>query len=242
MWLPVIQGVIARRVLVNYRVRPAALRSLLPAPFEPKTIDGWGMAGICLIRLKHLRPRGVPAALGFSSENAAHRIAVVWDAGGSLEEGVFVRRRDTSAWWNVLAGGQLFPGVHHRADFDVREAGDQLSLRLRSRDGATSVVVAGSPASRLPPTSIFGSVADASRFFELGRRGYSPSKRRGQLEGLELRTRNWSVVPFDVTDVHSSFFESPDLFPEGTAEFDNALLMRNVPHEWHALRPIGCPP
>ena len=105
MWLPVIQGVIARRVLVNYRVRPAALRSLLPAPFEPKTIDGWGMAGICLIRLKHLRPRGVPAALGFSSENAAHRIAVVWDAGGSLEEGVFVRRRDTSAWWNVLAGG-----------------------------------------------------------------------------------------------------------------------------------------
>jgi hypothetical protein len=242
VWLPVIQGVIARRVLVNYRVRPDALRSLLPAPFEPKTVGGWAMAGICLIRLTELRPRGVPASLGFSSENAAHRIAVIWNTGGSVQEGVFVRRRDTSAWWNVLAGGQLFPGVHHRADFDVEEAGDRLRIQLKSRDGATQVVVAGSPAKSLPSASVFGSASEASRFFELGSRGYSPGQRKGQLEGLELRPRHWSAVPFDVTEVHSSFFESLDVFPAGAAVFDNALLMRDIPHEWHALQALECPP
>jgi hypothetical protein len=239
--LPVVRGVIQRRILVNYRVRPEVLRGLLPPPFEPKTVAGWGMAGICLIRLAELRPRGIPARFGLSSENAAHRIAVVWGQGDARQEGVFVRRRDTSAWWNVVAGGHLFPGVHHRADFDVQETPAGLRLALESRDGATRVAVAGAPASSLPDSSVFGSVAEASRFFELGSRGYSPTNSEGALDGLELRTERWNVVPFEVSEVHSSLFESKELFPAESAQFDCALLMRDVPHEWHALEPSDLP-
>lgn len=238
MRLPVVRGVIRRRILVNYRVRPEVLRALLPAPFEPKTVAGWGMAGICLIRLTELRPRGIPARFGLSSENAAHRVAVVWGPQDARQEGVFVRRRDTSAWWNVAAGGQLFPGVHHRADFDVQETPEGLRLALESRDGATHVAVAGRAASALPAASLFASVAEASRFFELGSRGYSPGRGEGVYDGLELRTERWNVVPFEVSELRSSLFESPDLFPAGSAEFDCALLMRDVPHEWHALRSV----
>jgi hypothetical protein len=241
MQLPVVRGVIQRRILVNYRVRPEVLRSLLPPPFEPKTVAGWGMAGICLIRLAELRPRGIPARFGLSSENAAHRIAVVWSQNGTPQEGVFVRRRDTSAWWNVVAGGQLFPGVHHYADFDIQETPERLRLALESRDGVTRVVVAGAPASSLPASSVFGSVAEASRFFELGSRGYSPRSRPGRFDGLELRTQQWDVVPFEVCELRSSFFESKALFPEASVEFDNALLMRDIPHEWHALQQIWSP-
>ena len=64
MRIPVIQGVIDRRILANYRIRPDALRRILPAPFSPKLIDDWGIAGICLIRLKQIRPRGLPACIG----------------------------------------------------------------------------------------------------------------------------------------------------------------------------------
>lgn len=241
MQLPVVRGVIQRRVLVNYRVRPEVLRGLLPPPFEPKTVAGWGMAGICLIRLAELRPRGIPARFGLSSENAAHRIAVVWGQAGARQEGVFVRRRDTSAWWNVAAGGQLFPGVHHRADFKVEETSEGLRLALESRDGVTRVAVAGTTASKLPATSVFGSVAEASRFFELGSRGYSPGNRKGRFDGLELRTDRWNVVPFAVNELRSSFFDSKELFPEASMEFDCALLMRDIPHEWHALRSVASP-
>ena len=61
MKIPVMRGVIDRRILVNYHVDLAVLAPLLPAPFRPKAIHGVGMVGICLIRLKRLRPAFFPA-------------------------------------------------------------------------------------------------------------------------------------------------------------------------------------
>ena len=40
MRIPVIRGVIDRRILVNYHVDPNVLAALLPAPFRPKVIHG----------------------------------------------------------------------------------------------------------------------------------------------------------------------------------------------------------
>jgi hypothetical protein len=133
-----------------------------------------------------------------------------------------------------LAGGRIFPGIHHLADFDVQETPERLELALESLDGNTRVAVAGAPATNLPASSVFGSLAEASRFFELGCCGYSPDS-RGHFEGIELRTQGWSVIPFEIGDLRSSFFDSKERFPAGSTEFDCALLMRDVPHEWHAL-------
>lgn len=106
---PTMHGIIDRRILVNFRVRPDALRKLLPPYFRPKLIGGWAMAGICLIRLKDIRPQGFPAFCGLTSENAAHRIAVEWDGDGTAREGVFIPRRDTSSMLQAFAGGRFFP-------------------------------------------------------------------------------------------------------------------------------------
>src|SRR5208282_3927958 len=94
MRIPVIRGVIDRRILVNYHVDPNMLALLLPVPFRPKIIHGTGMVGICLIRLKGVRPTFLPSWLSISSENAAHRTAVQWNEDGAIREGVYVRRRD----------------------------------------------------------------------------------------------------------------------------------------------------
>src|SRR5688572_7966261 len=109
MKIPVIRGLIDRRILVNYRVAPEALKKLVPEPFRPKLINGVGIAGICLIRLKEIRPSLLPAVFGVASENAAHRIAVEWDEKGMVREGVYIPRRDTSSRFNVLFGGRVFP-------------------------------------------------------------------------------------------------------------------------------------
>jgi hypothetical protein len=85
----------------------------------------------------------------------------------------------------------------------------------------------------LPTTSIFGSLAEASAFFEGGSLGLSPTRKAGEYDGMELRSVRWQVEPLDVRHVRSSFFERSDLFPPGTATFDNALLMRRIEHEWH---------
>lgn len=240
MRIPAIRGVIDRRVLVNFRVDPDVLASVCPAPFRPQVVNGFGVAGICLIRLKNIRPRILPSFMGISSENAAHRIAVEWDVEGETRTGVFIPRRDSSSLLNSLAGGRLFPGVHNRARFDVRESGNHYHIAMDSIDGSAHVAVDGQTTSALPGESIFQSVADCSEFFEAGSLGYSPSNSSGQFDGLELQSENWHVEPIAVSHVQSSFFDDRSVFPTGSVEFDNALLMRGIDHEWHGRESLCC--
>ncbi|MBX3469003.1 MAG: DUF2071 domain-containing protein [Planctomycetes bacterium] len=238
MRIPIIQGVIDRRVLANWRCDPEVVARLLPPPFRPKLADDHAVAGVCLIRLRAIRPRLgglVPGALGISSENAAHRIAVEWDEGETTREGVYIPRRDTSSRLNALVGGRLFPGVHHRARFDVREGGDHLRIAVESEDGATRLLVDARRVDALPTSVVFPDLDAASAFFQTGACGYSPGRAVGALDGLELRTRRWEVEPLRVDDVRSSFFDDPARFPPGSAAFDCALLMRGVEHEWRSL-------
>jgi len=64
MRLPVIQGVIRRRILANFRVDAQAMQREIPARFRPKLHNGLAIAGICLIRLEHIRPRAMPEIVG----------------------------------------------------------------------------------------------------------------------------------------------------------------------------------
>ncbi|QDU73080.1 hypothetical protein Pan97_00470 [Bremerella volcania] len=233
MRLPVIRGIIDRRILANYRIDPDVLAKQLPKPFRPQVVNGFGIAGICLIRLVSIRPKTLPLWMGISSENAAHRIAVEWDDGDQMRTGVYIPRRDTSSFLNALAGGRIFPGVHHRAKFEVSEQADHYRIRVTSHDRQAQFLVAGRVADDLSKTSIFHSVEEVSHFFECGSIGYSPANKPDQFDGLELRSFNWQVTPLDIEHVESSFFDNANLFPPGTAVFDNALLMRSIDHEWH---------
>jgi uncharacterized protein YqjF (DUF2071 family) len=58
--VPTIEGVIDRRILVNFRIDPSSVAALLPSPLQPLLVDGHAIGGICLIRLKDIRPRGWP--------------------------------------------------------------------------------------------------------------------------------------------------------------------------------------
>ena len=241
MRIPVIKGVIDRRVLANWRCDPVVVGRLLPPPFRPKLANGYAVAGVCLIRLKALRPKlgdMVPGVLGISSENAAHRVAVEWDEpgpGGAVtkREGVYIPRRDSSSRLNTLVGGRLFPGVHHRARFEVREDADRLHISVESEDGETRLSLDARRADALPSSSAFPDLPTASDFFRAGACGYSPGRAAGELQGLELRTLRWEVEPLAVEHLRSSYFDDPERFPPGSATFDCALLMRGVEHEWH---------
>lgn len=238
MRIPAIRGVIDRRMLVNFRVDPDVLASVCPAPFRPQLVNGSGVAGICLIRLTKIRPKFLPSSLGISSENAAHRIAVQWDANDETKTGVFIPRRDTSSWLNAFTGGRVFPGVHHLARFDVREADDQYQIAMRSRDGSAQVAVTGHTTTELPADSIFPTVAACSQFFQAGSLGYSPATATNKYDALELKTFDWQVEPLAVSKVESSFFNNDEVFPVGSATFDNALLMRGIDHEWYSRDPL----
>jgi hypothetical protein len=237
MKIPAITGIIDRRILVNFTVDPEVIRKIVPAPFSPKIYQGKAIAGICLIRLKHVRPKGLPAFLGIGSENGAHRIAVEWEEGGQLREGVYIPRRDSSSVFNHLVGGRIFPGRHFKAKFDVSEDNGKYHVAFVSSDG-TNISVDAKKAAELNKDSIFKDIEAASEFFKKGAAGYSPNGTK--YDGLLLNTYRWEIEPLEVTHVSSSFFEDERFFPKGCAKFDNALLMISIAHEWTSLTDKSC--
>jgi hypothetical protein len=235
--MPSIEGLIRRRVLANWVADPQLVARLLPSPLRPKVIRDSAIVGVCLIRLEEVRLSGLPAVVGLASENAAHRIAVIWREAstGETREGVFVARRDTDSRLNRLLGGRVFPGVHHEAHFEVKDAPETIDIRVCSADGAVEVEVAGTEIDAFPSESHFRSLGEASAFFEAGRVGWSPKADPELLEGLEPEIKGWAVRPMRVTRARSSFIEDPSRFPEGAARFDHALVMRDRPHCWRTV-------
>jgi hypothetical protein len=235
MKIPAIIGTIDRRILINYQADREIIEKFLPKPFRPKLVKDKAIVGICLIRLKQIRPKGFPFNVGISSENGAHRIAVEWTEDGELKEGVYIPRRDTSSRLNSLAGGRVFPGVHHLANFKVNERDGHYDIEFESEDG-TFLSIKASAANDWNKLSVFANQDCASDFFKQGSVGYSPNKIGETFDGLELKTKKWQVSPLTVSSVTSSFFENKSIFPDGAITFDNALLMRNIDHEWRSKK------
>ncbi len=232
---PRLSSVIERRLLVNYRVAPDAAARLLPGPLRPQVVHGHAVAGICLLRLGGVRPAWAPGAFGLRSENAAHRIAVEWDGPDGVETGVYIPRRDTASRLTAWAGGRVFPGEHGRADFAVHEPPHRTRVAMAARDGSTRVDVTVEPADELRGSALFADLAEASRFFRAGSKGFSPTRSGDHLDGMELRTDAWHVEAGRIRSAASSFFDDPDRFPPGSATPDCALVMRDVRAGWRPL-------
>ncbi len=226
-----VRGTIRRRILVNYRVAPDVIQRLLPSGFEPKLVGGYAMAGVCLIRLEGQRPGGLPSGVGMSSENAAHRIAVTRHEGGTERESVYIPRRDSASRLQHWLGGRAFPGELGSATFAVRDDGDAVVVSMRAADGLR-VELRARDGDSLPTSSVFASLDDASCFFRAGSLGYSATREGTRLDAVYLDAVDWRVSVLDVELARSTFFDDRSLFPLGSVEFDSALIMRNVEHEW----------
>ena len=134
-------------------------------------------------------------------------------------------------------GGRLFPGRHHGANFDVRETSTELHVAYISRDRSTEVSVDVRVAESLQGSALFGSLEQASLFFQQGSAGFSPDRDGARLDGIELSAESWRVEPVDVRAVRSTFFDDEVRFPPGIVALDCALLMRQVPVTWNPIRP-----
>ena len=237
-----IDAVIERHLLLNYRAAPEAVARLLPAPFRPQLRGGYAVVGLSLLRLARSRPAGVPGAVGLGSENAAHRFAVSWDGPDGPHDAVYVPRRDSTSRLTVGFGGRLFPGVHHRAAFDVAERPDRLRVAYATKDGSTAVDVEVRVADRLTGSVLFDTTDQASEFFRLGSADYSTGREQGQLQGMEIAAPAWQIDPCIIDRAASSFYDDRAVFPAGAIQLDSALVMRKVPVRWTALEPLAVRP
>jgi hypothetical protein len=112
---------------------------------------------------------------------------------------------------------------------------------MESADQVVKVNLSAALSAQLPQDSCFRSLEQASKFFEGGSLGYSATSDGDRLDGIELRTQKWLVAPLAVEQVYSSYFADTTHFPEGSAQFDCALIMRDIEHEWLAASDLYIP-
>jgi Uncharacterized conserved protein (COG2071) len=236
--LPKLEGIIARRILLNFRADPSVVQQLLPAPLKVQAHGGYAIVGVCLIRLEQLRPKGLPSAIGVASENMAHRVAILYPSKGVLRPGVFIWRRETDQRLVTLLGGRLFPGVHQQARFEVKETLEAITMNVQSSDGASDVEFSAQLTPGWKCSSAFATFQEVSDFLRQGECGFSCSLQGDQLEGMKLRTLQWKMEPLVVTLHRAAFFQDESRFPSGSVEFDCGLIMRGLPHEWHEIKDI----
>ena len=223
-----ITGNMSRRLLVNWRVGVGAAIRVLPAGVRPKIVNGCAVAGVCLVRLDALRPVGLPAWTGRSSENLAIRIGIEWGTGGCSRSAVLIFRRETGSLVNSLCGPRMEYGVHHRSSFSVFDDGCESRIDVRSRDGHR-VQVHTSDSSTIREGSVFDRIDQAEAFFRGGECGYSQSNVPEIWSGLRLHLAWWELRPALVHHARSTFIDQ--LF-DGGAVFDSAFIMRDIPHTW----------
>jgi hypothetical protein len=232
MRAPELRATIERRLLVNYRIDAEVLAANLPAPFRPAEVAGYGIGGICLIRVSDVRPVGASRFFDLTSENAAHRLAVEWDTPSGTVRGVYIPRRDTSSRISALAGGRLFPGWQHRAHFDVHEGHGNYEIHVHSHDGLVTVDVDARRTDEPMAGSIFRTVEAASTFFRSAPVGYAATPCEGVFDGVELGTDSWNIAPLQLERVASSFFDDRTRFPSETVTLDSAFLMSGITTRW----------
>jgi hypothetical protein len=238
---PTIRATIERRILVNYRVDRHVLATFLPEPFRPALVGDFAIAGICLIRLGGIRPVGLPAAVGITSENAAHRVAVEWDTDEGPVTGVYIPRRDTSSPMGAVLGGRAFPGWQHRARFQVDEGDGAFRVQVSSHDGDVQIAVAARRTAAVMAGSVFGSIEQASEFFRCAPVGYAATPTAGAFDGVALTAEGWGIEALHLDEVRSSFFDSRERFPAGTAVPDSAFLMGGLETCWRPQPALVAP-
>jgi hypothetical protein len=201
----------------------------LPAPFRPRLVHGSAVGGLCFLRLRNLRVAGIPAP-GVTTENVAHRFAVIREDLDGPAPCVFIPRRDTSSQVAAWLGGRLVEGELNHATFDVTDSERQLAIRVEA-SGGYRVEVSARPASE-PASTLFSSLEEESSFYQDAAVAYSPNQRRRTVEAVELDGERWSGTPMAVGHFRSSFFDDERHFPRGSWELDSAMVVRNVRASW----------
>ena len=80
----------------------------------------------------------------------------------------------------------------------------------------------------------------AAAFFHCASVGHSPAPDGAAGHtAVRLVTPPWRGIPVRTEYVQSSFFEDRARFPRGTAVFDSAIAMHEVPARWEPVRPVN---
>jgi hypothetical protein len=228
-------------ICVNIRVRPEALRPLVPAQFELDLFDGWAWISLTASRLKDFGAGRIPKVLRKNFYQATYRAHVTFTdfRRRRIRGCYFVRSETNSPVMSLVAN--LLPEfkAHHCATCPILMAknGDHLLLSVDTGDPAGKVVLmldTSRPLDRMPDGSRFQSIAAAYDFIVDFVDAFSHDPQTSEVFILGIERGDWHIQVFDPVDSYLGYI-SAGPFAAGEAEFDSVFYFRDTPYRWLPL-------
>lgn len=125
-----------------------------------------------------------------------------------------------------MSGGRIFPGVYSKANFLISTLGDSYAVKIKNKEKELIMSIRAEVVSKLPEGSVFNSTEEVAEFFKTGNIGWSSKESSEQFDTIELKTNEWNMESLRVEESYSSYFSDILRFPEGSVEFDSAMIMK----------------
>lgn len=222
----------ASRIALAYGLDPVVATRALPEGMRAKVVRGKALGVVLVTRFSKLRPRAWPVSIGISISTCTHAVLAQWESTGAQGVGLCVLRSDVDSRWLGPARGLVLPGVTHSARFHLRDEGHEFELGIHSLDGKVEVQARGLSVPELPKSSLFANRREAADLLGLCGGEFVSSPAPGKLEPYSLDAEGGAVSACDVAAVRASWFEDSGPFPAGCAEFDSALVVRDLACIW----------
>lgn len=234
-------GMLEDTVLLNYRTDAEVLRRLLPEPFEPRLVDGYGLMGVLMYRLRDLeceRSMGLPSP---PSEHVLYRIAVSWQQGGRRYHGMYVLRHEVNTRLPIQHRRRgIFPVIARPVRWHRRpwRGSFEWSLRTRNR---VRLRLGARLSKHFPRESVFEDLDHAADFFGRERAAVAPRYQRQVFSCTHFLPLEWTVKPLHIHRLKTDFSQLENTFPKDRIFFDSGLYWAQLPCRWQEGREILAP-
>ncbi|HEY0158706.1 MAG TPA: hypothetical protein VGF28_15590 [Thermoanaerobaculia bacterium] len=227
--IPAVRAVLAERYILNFRMRPDAMRRFLPVPWlEPAEVGGYAVASFCMLDLRNITVAPLPALAGLSSLSCAPRYAVTDTSSGAAKPAVFVTERYTNSslgsWFTSLG----FSAPHPHVDAAIVREGDAVRLSVADRDRQlfSARVTAGETRD-----SIFTAKSFAD-FIAQGVSSYGLSIHGNRLTRVDLHKNDGTYEPLEALHFSGPVVEE---WVNAGAVLDSAFRTSDGQYEWTYL-------
>jgi uncharacterized protein YqjF (DUF2071 family) len=230
--------------LVNFAIKPEALRPLIPEPIELDLHQGEAYLSIVIAKMDGMRPAFLPRTLGVTYNQVVYRVVV--RAPKSGERGVCFLRSDADNALMSIAGDWLTFFRFHISPIKMKRAGHLLSVDLtaapRDRAGIHAAYDLASARRTLPPSSRFASFDEAKEFLVQLFAAFSYDPLTNELSVVHIHRGEWNIDAVNDQRAVYEWMQRGPHFNTQNARLDSILYVREIPYTWHPLEKFGLAP
>lgn len=225
-------GILEDAVLLNFRTDIHVLNRILPPPFVPRLVDGYGLVGILMFKMRDLaceKNLGLPSP---PSDHVLYRVAVSWQHGMRTHHGMYLLRHEVNTRLNVRQRRKgLFPVAASPIRWHKTPGSEMFGWTLNTHN-QTRLKVRARLATAFPPGSVFDTLDQASLFFQKERAAIAPRFQQSIFAHTRFLPLNWKVKPLFIEALHTDMDQLGSLFPKEQIYFDSGLIWPRILCKW----------